>query len=564
MKTPDYKKYRKEELIRENDELRRRLSIYADNELKPAVRDLMNIGGDVISLYENIKDGVYIVDTAGYFVYVNSVIEKRSGIPREKFRKLHILDIIRPEYHETVKTKFRMAMDGHDNTPYELAYTTGTGEIKSVEVNSIPVKKDGRIIGLLGISRDISLRKSMEKKLSETELMYHRLLEASPDPVVILQYELIMYASRSFTGVFGYSQTDIDGGLSIYRLIPEKYREPAKRRYGKKIIDENAPNIFTLEILTKDGRSIPCETSSAVIHYGGRNAALVIVRDISERIIVEQLRRESEEMYRILAEQTLLGIMIVQENGITYANRVICEINEYSVEELMRFSLDDIFAMVHPEDRAYVAEQTRMRVFSENDPPVGNYSYRIFTKSGKIKWVEIFSKRISLNGRPASFVTVVDITERKMAESALRKNHDMLSMSQRMAHVGSWRLDLASGNIEWSEEMFRIAGLDPAAGNPTADQNRAVIHPEDLELFDNTFKMISKTTSPFEIEFRIVRTDGAVRHLLNNCEIDQRQVKEKLVLIGTTQDITGRKIAERALLESEERYRILDSAGGRN
>jgi len=114
---------------------------------------------------DNINDGVYLLDDKGYFLYVNRVIEQRSGIPSDKFVGLHFLDVVSPKDHERVKMNFEKVMRGEEVPLYELEYNTAAGVPLVVEVNSRPVHKGNEVIGLLGISRDITDRRRAEEGL---------------------------------------------------------------------------------------------------------------------------------------------------------------------------------------------------------------------------------------------------------------------------------------------------------------------------------------------------------------------------------------------------------------
>ena len=115
----------------------------------------------------NITDGLYILNADGKFTFVNQVIERRSGIPFDKFVGLHYLDVVSPKDHKRVKANFEKIMRGENVLPYELEYITSNGSPLCVEINTQPIYESGQIVGPQGISRDITKRKRAEVALRE-------------------------------------------------------------------------------------------------------------------------------------------------------------------------------------------------------------------------------------------------------------------------------------------------------------------------------------------------------------------------------------------------------------
>jgi len=124
-------------------------------------------------IMDRLNDGVYWLNRDGYFVFVNKAITDMSKIPADNFYALHFLDVVDIDYHETAKKNFQHMLNGNDGIPYELKYEEPTGQIRIVEIRSTPVFNDGKVAGVLGVSRDITERKKMEESLKQA----HRDLE---------------------------------------------------------------------------------------------------------------------------------------------------------------------------------------------------------------------------------------------------------------------------------------------------------------------------------------------------------------------------------------------------
>jgi PAS domain S-box-containing protein len=152
-------------------------------------------------------------------------------------------------------------------------------------------------------------------------------------------------------------------------------------------------------------------------------------------------------------------------------------------------------------------------------------------------------------------------------EEALQASKANMAAAQQVGHFGSWELELDElseshvGTLRWSDEMFRIAGLEPGSAAVTRHLFYSVVHPDDREAIRDAVKAAMKDRKQYSIAHRIVRPNGEERIVQ---EIAQLFIDEStgrpLKLVGTTHDITDRKHAENALRENEERFRLLSDA----
>jgi PAS domain S-box-containing protein len=152
------------------------------------------------------------------------------------------------------------------------------------------------------------------------------------------------------------------------------------------------------------------------------------VQDITERKQTEEALCISENNFRNLAEKSLQGIVIFQEEGMVYVNPSHCAIQGYPAEELKSMSKEQLFALVHPLDRPLAIERARQRLAGEKlDPSV---ELRIVRKDGSTRWIQSFNNPIEFNGRPALLSTSIDITERREIAEQLRHSHKMEAIGQ--------------------------------------------------------------------------------------------------------------------------------------
>jgi PAS domain S-box-containing protein len=152
---------------------------------------------------------------------------------------------------------------------------------------------------------------------------------------------------------------------------------------------------------------------------------------------------------------------------------------------------------------------------------------------------------------------IVDITERKRAEEALRRREAELAESQRLARVGSWQWDPETDTVTWSEELYRLAGLDPNRPAVSYQEHSKLYTAESWERLRAVVEKALLTGTPYELDLEMVRTDGARLWLIARGEAQRDTTGRIVQLRGTVQDITESKRAMAALRESEERFRFV-------
>ncbi|MDM8542363.1 CHASE4 domain-containing protein [Desulfococcaceae bacterium HSG9] len=158
--------------------------------------------------------------------------------------------------------------------------------------------------------------------------------------------------------------------------------------------------------------------------------------DIIQRQKTETAWRQSEEKFRIISEQSLLAIAIIQDDLLKYTNLAFSNIVEYPVEEMLTWENNEYSKFDHPEDRDFVMEQARKK--QKGDPDVvTNYNSRVVTKTGVIKWVEIYSKTVIYQGKNAILLTVIDITAKMDAEKERKNLQTQLQRAEKMEAIGT-------------------------------------------------------------------------------------------------------------------------------
>ena len=210
-----------------------------------------------------------------------------------------------------------------------------------------------------------------------------------------------------------------------------------------------------------------------------------------------------------------------------------------------------VFEMVHPEDRERVAREADEAVRSGTPFKA---EHLIVRPNGEVRFVQALGtvKKDASGQVYEMFGTGQDITDRKLAEQALRRNQFYLSEGERLAHMGSWastNLGISWGDdlgLYWSDELYRIFGLDPKNGAPGLEQCLAYVHPQDRAFIAEKVKAMHEEHCICDVTHRIVRPDGEMRYIrvVSNPVVEQGAFKG---YIGTTIDVTEQELLTQRL-----------------
>ncbi len=281
------------------------------------------------------------------------------------------------------------------------------------------------------------------------------------------------------------------------------------------------------------------------------------IRYAIERSRALNAMRESEEKFRALTEQSLLGILIIKDDRIVFANDVVCKITGYSREELLAWESEGFVRLVYSDDRAFVAEQSR-RKQSGSGEVVPRYDFRIVSKNGKMRWLALHSKTVPCEGGNAVEVVVLDITDRKLAEAALNQSEERYRTLVEQAADMICTIDLKTGVVtNVNAYATKILGYDRADILHKLNFLE-LVHPEDQEpVMRRLHELAAEGKRLPNFPLRIRKADGDYIHVEVNGAVIRDAENNPSTLIGVIRDVTERKKAEESLRESQERYRTL-------
>ncbi|HQE81199.1 MAG TPA: PAS domain S-box protein, partial [Syntrophorhabdaceae bacterium] len=522
--------------------------------LEEAITSLKKSESSYKEFVERSPDAI-IIHNGERFVYANHRALKLYGVDDQKdLIGRNILDYIHPDDKEAIKAMVRDILGREIITPIsEFRIISPHGKEINIQSTASCISYEGKK-AVQVIIRDVTEYKKMEKALIESEARYRNIFENATEGIFQTTPEgRYLDANPAFVRMFGFSSLD-ELKKEVKDIGRQLYVNPEDReRFKKELADNGYVRDFEVQVKRKDGypfwisinARVVYDEKGNIMYYEGTNS------DITRRKQAEDALRASEEKYRNILERSIEGFFQATPEGrFLSANPALAHIFGYSSPEEMINEVKDLKRLyVQPEQRE------RLKELYESQGYVYGFEVEVYRKDSKKIWISMTARAIKDEKGKILYYegTTEDITQRKLAEMALRASEKkFFAAFQSSPNLMAISTVKDGRYIDVNEAFCKALGY-----SRSEVIGKTSIHLHIFEKKEDRDRFIEKLSRGDKVRNEIanIRTKiGDVRIISFNADIIE--IEGEPYLLSSGEDITERIKIEKALRESEERYRV--------
>jgi|GEM_PF-2195468 len=403
----------------------------------------------------------------------------------------------------------------------------------------------GRPDYLMGTLQDISERMRIENELRDSLVFNSSLIETMVDGISVchgiseppfIRFTVWNPAMQRLTG---YTLDDINrlGWYQTVYVDPE-VQDKAKARM-QRMRDGDDLDHEEWVITRKDGERRTVEITTVVLGAPDASAhVMAVMQDVTERRQIEAALRDSEQRFDLAMRATNDGLWDwdIAHNDVYFSPRWKTMLG-YTEDELENgFEVWEELVDDAGRSSTLALIEDCMRGTADGF----SNEFRMRHKDGH--WVNILVRATVIRDHDGHAVrmvgTHVDISEHKRVEQELRHSEASLANAQKIAHMGNWWLNMQTGELHWSDEIYRIFGQQPGEFEPSYERFYSTVHPDDRDAVKKTEQAAFARHQPHSIDHRIVLPDGSIRWVHEEAVPGFDEHGQMTHLVGTVQDIT--------------------------
>ncbi len=477
-----------------------------------------------------------------------------AGLKQQQVISKRIEQIIPEPSCKRLLKECRKSIRSRQIVRWDETFTHPSG-IKYGKISVTPIMDaKGRVTHLSGSINDITKRRHSELALHESEERYRRIVQTAEEGIwTINARSLTDYVNPKMAKMMGYKAEEMIGRpISDFLDDEGKALLAMHLKNRKKGISDQ----FEFKYIRKDGTPLWAFVSTNPItnNQGVYVGALALLTDTSARRAAEAAMQESNAQFRAIFEQAAVGVALIDSRTFRFlnVNQRACDIARLTRRQMMATTFMHI---AHPDDsRANLEQMDKLRA---GKIQTFTMEKRHLHADGSITWINLTVSPMWKEGEPPSrhIAIMQDITERKQVEQSLARTTELLERTGEMAKIGGWELDIASKKLFWSLETCRLFEIEINTA-PTLKQAIEFYAPKEQSVIRAAVQAAIEHGRTYDLELPVLTAKGR-RFWARTQGFAIRRNGKTVQLIGTFQDITERKQAEQALIESEVRFRTV-------
>ena len=516
-------------------------------------------------LVENATEGIVVIQD-GEIVFANSQVTEVIGDSEPGQPSRPITELIHPDDRQMVMERL-LGVLGSQGRPGISSFRIidKEGNERWLEANMALFTWNEKP-AILALLTDITERKQAEDALQRQEQHFRALVEHSSDMIVVVDHGgTITYENPAVEQAIGLKPEERIGASIFEHVHPEDMQAVAEAFKELWQNPHAAARQAEIRLWHKAGTWRIFEaTGSNLVRDSLVEAVIINLRDITKHKKVQDALRASEGKHRNLYEAMAQGVVYQDADGrIISANLAAQRILGLSIDQMMgKTSVDprwkaihedgsDFLGDTHPAMIALKTGQSNRDIMGVFNPDEGCYRWIVINAVPQFRTREEHPYQV--------FTTFEDITDRKQAEEALRKSHQLLNDTGEMAKVGGWELDLSTNEVSWTEETCRIHGVGPGY-RAKLEEALNFYAPKSRPPVEAAVKKAAETGEPFDIESLFIPRGSKEKIWVRSLGKAVYSGGKIVRLVGTFQNIDKQKRAEQALRESETRYRLQEES----
>jgi len=404
------------------------------------------------------------------------------------------------------------------------------------------------------VFHDITDRKQTEDALKENRSLLNNIVNGTSDAIYAKDLEgRYLLFNEAAEGIVGKKAEEVLGKDDTF--IFSETEALAIMEGDRKVIEGGLVKTYEEVVTDASGQTLTFLSTKGPLFNANDNVIGIfgIARDITRLITANEVVKKSEVKFAkaFNACPALIAITSMEDGRYIEVNDNFLTYTGYLKDEVIGHTSLELGVWLDQNERqSYINDLI-------TNGSIRNKEYKFRMRNGDVRDFVVSSELIEIDEKRCNLNFIVDITERKHIEYELRNSTEDLKESQQIAHVGTWRLDLASNQVKWSEELYRMYGFDPELPPPPYTEHQKLFTAESWGKLSSALQSTLHSGIPYDLELETVRDDGSSGWMwvYGMPVLDEHGVT--VGLRGMAQDISERKEKEKALRDSETKYRML-------